>query len=123
MPTSTPTHEDTSGPTITNVNPTAGQVCADGCCGAENSSLDISAIATDPSGVRSVELYCTLPGEEEQHCGTFVRIGGDNWMITYDPPEIFNVTITYRIKAADDSPRENVSSWGTGYIEVYYIIC
>jgi hypothetical protein len=120
-----PTLDDRTGPSITNVNPIrTGRVCNGQYCGGPNdpTTIDISATVTDLSGVRSVEFYCTEPGYSERNCGAFVRIGGDNWVFTYDPEGFTTATVTYRIKATDDSPPRNVSWWGTGYIQVYEII-
>jgi hypothetical protein len=87
-------------------------------------TIDISAEVSDPSGVSSVELYCTLQGEAEDYCGDFSG-NGDNWTTSYDP-KLHNhcpssttlVPVTYRIKATDDSPRRNESWWGTGSFNV-----
>ncbi len=118
--------QDTTGPTITNVDPLAGgRVYTGACSGGPTypTSLEISATVTDSSGVRAVEFYCTLPGQGEQYCGAFVRGGGNNWRISYDPAETFEGTVSYRIKATDDSPARNVSWSNTGYIQVYDVPC
>jgi len=118
-----PSPDDRTGPSITNVNPIrGGQICTGTYCAPADRSLDISATVSDLSGVRSVELYCIFINggtQPEQYCGAFVQSGGNNWVIDYTPPPSFySGTIKYRIKATDDSPLRNVSWWGTGYISV-----
>ena len=84
--------------------------------------IEISARVRDPSGVRSVDLYCSLSGGAEEWCGGFSR-NGNNWTVTWIPLEhaICDGTMDYRIRATDDSARANESWWGTGsfYIADY----
>jgi len=109
---------DTEGPSIGNVLQSANSVY----CLEDPSEIEISARVSDPSGVRSVDLYCTLDGGGEEWCGGFSR-SGNRWSVTYIPQEhaICSGTMQYRIRATDDSARGNVSWWGTGsfYISEY----
>jgi len=103
---------DTEGPSIANVQQSVNYVY----CLEDPGEIEISARVTDPSGVASVELYCTLVGEGgEEWCGSFSG-SGNNWSATYIPAEhaICSGTMQYRIRATDGSPRGNVSWWGTG---------
>lgn len=118
--------QDTTRPTITNVDPLAGgRVYTAACSGGPSypTSLDISPTVTDASGVRSVEFYCTFPGQGEQRCGAFGRRGGNNWSISYDPAGTFSGMVSYRIKATDDSLGRNVEWSNTGYIQVEEVPC
>ncbi|NIN63515.1 MAG: hypothetical protein GTO63_02120 [Anaerolineae bacterium] len=110
---------DTEGPIIDNVGQSGNSVY----CLTAPVEVEISARVRDPSGVRSVELYCTLSDDgDEEWCGGFSRNGND-WSVTYIPLEhaICDGTMEYRIRATDDSARGNVSWWGTGsfYIANY----
>lgn len=107
---------DTEGPSIANVQQSANSVY----CLEDPSEIEISARVTDPSGVRSVHLYCTLDEGGEEWCGGFSR-SGNRWSVTYIPLEhaICSGTMRYRIRAADDSARGNVSWWGTGSFDIY----
>ena len=109
---------DTAGPSIGNVQQSANSVY----CLEDPTEIEISARVTDPSGVRSVDLYCTLDEGGEEWCGGFSS-SGNSWTVTYIPLEhaICSGTMRYRIRAMDDSARGNVSWWGTGsfYISEY----
>jgi hypothetical protein len=109
---------DTEGPSIDNVRQSSNSVY----CLEDPGEMEISARVSDPSGVGSVDLYCTLDEGGEEWCGSFSRSGND-WMVTYIPLEhaICSGTMEYRIRATDDSARGNVSWWGTGsfYISEY----
>jgi len=103
---------DTAGPSIDNVGQSENYVY----CLTEPTEIEISARVSDPSGVSSVDLYCTLVDEGgEEWCGGFSR-SGNNWSVTYIPLEhaICSGTMQYRIRATDDSAGGNVSWWGTG---------
>jgi hypothetical protein len=117
-----PTLDDRTGPSITSVYPLRGLICTGNYCAPADRSLEIGATVTDLSGVRSVELYCTYINggtQPEQYCGALAPSGGNNWVIDYTPPGWFYAgSIDYRIKATDDSPRQNVSWWGTVRISV-----
>lgn len=117
--------QDTTGPTITNVNPTTGYVCIGNCCSAPDRSMEIHATVTDPSGVRSVQLFHTYGRGQEDLYGDFTRSSGNDWVITYTPPADFKSgTVYFRIKATDDSPNRNASWWqGRGVITLQYGIC
>jgi len=123
-----PSPEDMTGPSITNVYPTQGRVCTGRYCGGEQNptSIDISATVTDQSGVSAVQMYCIYfsgaTPQPEQYCGNFTKGGGNNWVMTYTPPGLYRGFVNYRIRATDNSPGSNVSWWGTGYIEVYELI-
>jgi len=109
---------DTEGPSIDNVGQSSNSVY----CLEDPSEMVISARVRDPSGVSSVDLYCTLDEGGEEWCGGFSR-SGNNWTVTYIPQEhaICSGTMKYRIRATDDSARGNLSWWGTGtfYISEY----
>jgi hypothetical protein len=107
---------DTGGPSISNVQRSTNSVY---CLGSP-SEVTISATVSDPSGVRSVDLYCNLDEGGEEWCGGFSR-SGNIWSITYIPQEhaICYGTMEYRIRATDDSARGNVSWWGTGSFNIY----
>ncbi|NIN67089.1 MAG: hypothetical protein GTO63_20820 [Anaerolineae bacterium] len=110
---------DTEGPRIGNVGQSVNSVY----CLTAPMEIEISARVRDPSGVSSVELFCTWSGGGgEEWCGVFSR-NGNNWTVTYIPLEhaICDGTMEYRIRATDDSARGNVSWWGTGsfYIADY----
>jgi hypothetical protein len=107
---------DDQGPRIANVQQSTNSVY----CLEDPSEIEISARVTDPSGVRSVELYCNLDGGGEEWCGNLSR-SGNRWSRTYIPQEhaICYGTMQYRIKATDDSARGNVSWWGTGSFDIY----
>jgi hypothetical protein len=103
---------DTEGPSIGNVGQSVNYVY----CLTAPTEIEISARVSDPSGVGSVELFCTWSGAGgEEWCGVFSR-NGNNWTVTYIPLEhaICDGTMEYRIRATDDSARGNVSWWGTG---------
>jgi len=103
---------DTEGPSIGNVRQSVNHVY----CLTAPTEIEISARVTDPSGVGSVDLYCTLSGDgDEEWCGGFSR-NGNNWIVIYIPLEhaICSGTMGYRIRATDNSARGNVSWWGTG---------
>ena len=102
---------DTEGPSIGNV----GQSGNYAYCLTAPKEIEISARVSDPSGVRSVDLYCTLDEGGEEWCGGFFR-SGNKWTVTYIPLEhaICSGTMQYRIRATDDSARGNISWWGTG---------
>ena len=109
---------DTAGPSIGNVQQSANSVY----CLEDPSEIEISSSVSDPSGVRSVDLYCNLDGGGEEWCGGFSR-SGNRWSVIYIPQEhaICYGTMQYRIRATDDSARGNVSWWGSGsfYISEY----
>jgi hypothetical protein len=107
---------DDQGPRIANVQQSTNSVY----CLEQPSEIEISARVTDPSGVRSVELYCNLDGGGEVLCRNLSR-SGNRWSATYIPQEhaICYGTMQYRIKATDDSARGNVSWWGTGSFDIY----
>jgi hypothetical protein len=109
---------DSEGPSIDNVGQSDDSVY----CLQEPREIVISARVRDPSGVSAVDLYCSLDEGGEEWCGAFSR-SGNNWTATYIPLEhaICSGTMEYRIRATDDSPRGNVSWWGTGsfYISEY----
>ena len=107
---------DDQGPRIANVQQSTNSVY----CREDPSEIEISARVTDPSGVRSVELYCNLDGGGEVLCRNLSR-SGNRWSTTYIPQEhaICYGTMQYRIKATDDSARGNVSWWGTGSFDIY----
>ena len=107
---------DTDGPSIGNVQQSVNHVY----CLTAPKQIEITARVSDPSGVSSVELYCTLSGGGgEEWCGAFSG-NGDNWSVTYIPLEhaICSGTMNYRIGATDDSARGNVSWWGTGSFDI-----
>lgn len=110
---------DTEGPTIGSVQQSGNSAY----CLTDPREIGISARVSDPSGVSSVDLYCTLVDEGgEEWCGSFSR-NGNNWAVTYIPLEhaICSGAMEYRIRATDDSAQGNVSWWGTGsfYIADY----
>jgi len=110
---------DNDGPSIGNVGQSVNSVY----CVSGTKEIEISAGVEDPSGVRSVDLYCThSDGGGENWCGGFSRTG-NTWTVTYIPLEhaICDGTMDYRIRATDDSARANESWWGTGsfYIANY----
>jgi hypothetical protein len=102
---------DTDGPSIGNVQQSVNYVY----CLTAPTEIEISARVSDPSGVSSVRLYCTLDEGGEEWCGGFSR-SGNKWTVTYIPLEhaICSGTMQYRIRATDDSARGNISWWGTG---------
>ena len=103
---------DAEGPNIDNVEQSNNAAY----CLTEPREMRITARVRDPSGVGSVDLYCTLVDEGgEEWCGGFSR-SGNNWSVTYIPLEhaICSGTMQYRIRATDNSARDNVSWWGTG---------
>lgn len=102
---------DAAGPNIDNVGQSETYVY----CLIDPSEVEITARVRDPSGVGSVELYCTFDGGGEEYCGAFSR-SGNNWSVTYIPLEhtLCSGTMEYRIRATDNSARGNVSWWGTG---------
>jgi hypothetical protein len=106
---------DAEGPSIGNVQQSANSVY----CLESPSEITISARISDPSGVRSVDLYCTLDEGGEEWCGGFSR-SGNIWSLTYIPQEhaICYGTMEYTIRATDDSVRGNVSWWGTGSFDI-----
>jgi hypothetical protein len=116
--------EDTEGPSITNVQHSPQSAYC-----SQSDTIDISAQVTDPSGVRSVQLYCELSGgvtRPQGHCGDFAK-SGNNWMVTYDPNMLGHcpasttpVTVRYWIRATDDSPGGNESEWGPGSFTVNF---
>jgi hypothetical protein len=116
--------EDTTGPNITNVQPEPQLriVCVGKYCAPADRYLDIEATVTDASGVRSVQLFHTLPGggeqtPQQQLYGNFTKSGGNVWVIRYTPPELLSAGIVkFEIKATDDSPNRNTSWWGPGSI-------
>jgi hypothetical protein len=120
---------DTTGPSIDWRGQSTYDVCSDGCCGDAPMFIEITAIVSDPSGVSSVELYCTIYDgegeiiESEHYCGDFVG-RGDSWTIKYIPsPDLTYHTIDYRIKATDDSPGRNMSWWGSESFFVGHWLC
>ncbi len=102
---------DAAGPNIDNVGQSETYVY----CLIDPSEVEITARVRDPSGVGSVELYCTFDGGGEEYCGAFSR-SGNNWSVTYIPLEhtLCSGTMEYRRRATDNSARGNVSWWGTG---------
>jgi hypothetical protein len=106
---------DNEGPSIGNVQQSVNAVY----CLTAPTEIEISARVTDPSGVGSVDLYCSLSGGGEEWCGGFSR-NGNNWTVTYIPLEhaICSGTMGYRIRATDDSARGNASWWGTGSFDI-----
>jgi hypothetical protein len=103
---------DNEGPSIGNVQQSENYVY----CLTQPMEIEMTARVSDPSGISSVELYCTLSGGGgEEWCGSFSG-SGNNWSVTYIPLEhaICSGTMSYRIRATDDSARGNVSWWGTG---------
>jgi hypothetical protein len=118
-----PSPEDRTGPSISQVDPTWGTICTGKYCSPGDRYMDIQATVSDVSGVRSVQLYHTLISSsseqtpQQQLYGSFTRAGGNLWVITYTPPEQFySGTVEFDIRATDDSPNRNRSWWGPGTI-------
>jgi len=117
-----PTPSDSTGPSIVWKNQTTnggatspvwcGQYCSPPC-----GYIDINAIVTDPSGVSSVDLYCTYGQGREAWCAAFTEGYRDLWTARYTP-NLGTGTYHYRIRAVDDSSNSNVSWWGSGQFEV-----
>ena len=117
-----PTPSDYTGPSIVWKNQTTnggatspvwcGQYCSPPC-----GYIDINAIVTDPSGVSSVDLYCTYGRGREGWCAAFTEGYRDLWTARYTP-NLGTGTYHYRIRAVDDSSNSNVSWWGSGQFEV-----
>jgi hypothetical protein len=114
--------EDAEGPTIENVSHSPQAAYC-----SQNDQVQISARVTDPSGIESAQLYCSLSGgmtQPKEYCGDFSK-SGDDWVVTYDPKMLNHcpvsttpVTVKYWIRAADDSPGGNESEWGPGSFTV-----
>ena len=124
-----PSPSDTTGPDIYFQNQSTAEICSGGCCATTPESVNITVRAIDPSGVRSVKLFCTVyygEGNEipEYDCGNFTKGRGDYWSITFTPPaDWYFHSVSYRVRATDDSPARNRSWWGTGKFLVRERIC
>jgi hypothetical protein len=119
-----PSPSDTTGPAIYFQSQSTDWVCTGTYCSPEDRYVDINFRVTDPSGVRSVRLFCTVYYGEggvipEYECGTFSQGRGDYWSVRFTPPnDWYGHDVDYRVRANDDSPARNTSWWGTGEFSV-----
>jgi hypothetical protein len=115
---------DTTGPEIYFQNQSADPVCVGAYCSGFPTYIDITFRVTDPSGVRSVELFCAVTFGEggkipEYKCGDFVQGRGDYWSVRFTPPsDWYYHDVDYRVRATDDSAARNTSWWKTGEFAV-----
>jgi len=111
---------DTTGPQIQFQNQSTDEVCTGIYCSGQPTYVDITFRVTDPSGVKSVQLFCTVTYGEggtipEYQCGNFSHTRGDYWSVRFTPPtNWYGHDVDYRVRAVDDSPAQNTSWWGTG---------